>query len=482
MNKRYLIVVLCIILSASVILTTVGCNENYKTDAIDTDWSNIDVTSNNGLAVRVGKYLYFINGYAGKDGDNEFGSVEAGAIMRVELENQKPKLETLVTIVPKNVYNSSANIGIVVVGEYLYYTTPSIAKNSKGEPMTDKMDLMRTKLDGTGTQKIASFDDYAAQFRVTPNGYLLYVRELALHEIDLSSRKFKDREIVTEIGDFKFLPYTEIVNTLASTIFYTKNDESTANYHNHVFAFTAGEESAKEIFNGLDSYEGKELEHSKGYRLNLTDIKALADNKVRLFFAKTDSGPNTGSKGNYSYDFDTTLSFVWANEVRYTSGVSYTSFDILNDSNILALDSDSYDLGVKGIDNTWVFTPVISVSAPKILAFTDNGQTVEVEYIVSNKLYRIKVLNRAGDTYTISIEGAMALYNSGYLTTWLTYDKVYNTIYFFNSDVKNYTYFLDLSAVVRDDAKTMKATRIGIFSHADEIDMLVDPPTTEEAE
>ena len=57
--------------------------------------------------------------------------------------------------------------------------------------MTSKMDLMRTKLDGTGTQKIASFDDYSVSFRVTPTGYILYVREYNLHEIDLSTKDLR---------------------------------------------------------------------------------------------------------------------------------------------------------------------------------------------------------------------------------------------------------------------------------------------------
>ncbi|NLT18492.1 MAG: hypothetical protein BWX72_01541 [Firmicutes bacterium ADurb.Bin080] len=480
MKKKTIIAVLCIALCFAVIMTATACTENYKVDGVETDLSNIDTTSNNGLAVRVGKYLYFINGYADKTGDNDFGDTVKGAIMRVELENQKPKMDTLVTVVPKNVYNSSPSIGITVVGEYIYYTTPSIEKDSKGEPMTSKMDLMRTKLDGTGTQKIASFDDYSVSFRVTPTGYILYVREYNLHEIDLSTKRFKDREIATEIGDVKFLPYGEGVNSLSDTIIYTKNDDSTVNYFNHVYSFKAGAEEPKEVFNGLSSYEGKTLEHSKGYRISLTEIIPIGADSIRLFYSKTDSGVNTRSKGNYSYDFDFTFSFEWENEVRYTEGVNYTDFDILGEGYIFALDSDSYDLGIRGIDGTWTFAPAVSGSSLKILGYKETGNEVHVQYIVSNKLYTIKALDKAGSDYVISLEGAYALYKAGYFSTWLGYDKVYDTIYFFNSDVKNYTYYLDLSAVDRNDERTMKATRIGLFSHADEIDMLVDPPTAEE--
>lgn len=460
----------------AVVLTAAGCKENYKTKAIETDLSNIDVTSNNGIAVRVGKYLYFVNGYGDKDADNDFGEVVKGAIMRVELENQKPKADTLVTIVSKNVYNTNVNLGIVVMGEYIYYTSPSIEKNSKGKPMTDKMYLMRTKLDGTGTQKIASFDDYSVNYRVTPNGYILYIKEFALHEIDLSNKKFKDREIATEIGDYKFLSYGETPNSFSEMAIYTKNDESTLNYFNYIYSFRAGESQPKEIFNGLSSYDGKELEHEKGYRINLTDIEPISENSIKLFYAKTDSGTNTRSKGNYSYDFDATLAFDWRNEVRYTQGVAYTSFDLLAQGYILALDSDSYDLGTLGEDNKWTFKPVIEKASLKILYINDDGAEVNIEYVESSKIYRIKALNRVGDTYEVALDGAVTVCKSGYFSTWLGYDKVYDTVYFFSSDVKNYTYYLDLSAVDRFDERTMEATRLGIFSHADEIDMLVDPP------
>ena len=134
MKKKTIIAVLCIALCFAVIMTATACTENYKVDGVETDLSNIDTTSNNGLAVRVGKYLYFINGYADKTGDNDFGDTVKGAIMRVELENQKPKMDTLVTVVPKNVYNSSPSIGITVVGNIFITPLPPLKKTARESP------------------------------------------------------------------------------------------------------------------------------------------------------------------------------------------------------------------------------------------------------------------------------------------------------------------------------------------------------------
>ena len=154
MKKKAFFAVVCVIMCAVMCLALVGCKENYKQDAVETDFNGIDnVVSNGGLAVKAGKYLYFINGYAGQDGLNEFGKVVKGAIMRVELDaSGVPVTSTLKTIVPKNVYNTNADIGIVVSGEYIYYTTPSIDQDGSGNAKTSEMDLMRTRLDGTGTQ------------------------------------------------------------------------------------------------------------------------------------------------------------------------------------------------------------------------------------------------------------------------------------------------------------------------------------------
>ena len=106
MKKKLLSLIICVLLISVMAFTLVACNENYKQDAIETDLTDKTVESNGGLAVRVGKYLYFINGYADEGGENDFGEAVKGAIMRVELENGAPKANTLKTIVPKNVYNT----------------------------------------------------------------------------------------------------------------------------------------------------------------------------------------------------------------------------------------------------------------------------------------------------------------------------------------------------------------------------------------
>lgn len=476
MKKRLVVTIISVVLCALVALTLVGCKENYKQKALAMDWNNIAVSSNNGLAVRVGTYLYFVNGYADKTGDNAFGETVKGAIMRVKLENNLPVKDTLETVVPKNVYNSNAKLGIVVKGEYIYYSTPSIKKDGKGKPMTDKMDLMRTKLDGTGTQVLASFDDFNTVYQVMDR-HILYTRENKLFELDLASKSFKTKEIADEISQAKFLSYDLRSDVFSNTVLYEKNDEGAGVYKNLVYAYMAGSEGPKVIIDGLDSYKGKVLEHEKGYRVTVTALDLVGEN-LRVYYTKTDSTPNSISKGNYSYDFGRDFSFDYKKEVRYTTGNTYTRFDRLNDTNFMVLDDKGYHHGVYNQESkTWSFTPVIEVASIQILAYEEVEGDIIVTYVTSNKLHKIKVLEKVADTYNKVVVGVETLYSGPYFSTWLTYDKVFNTVYFFNSDVKNYTYYLDLSAVVSGESKTMAGTRLGAFSHADEIDMLEEPPT-----
>ena len=58
--------------------------------------------SNGGFAVEKGGYVYFVNGTAAYDGDNTFGKVEKGALMRISTENltagNYDKAETVVPL------------------------------------------------------------------------------------------------------------------------------------------------------------------------------------------------------------------------------------------------------------------------------------------------------------------------------------------------------------------------------------------------
>ena len=474
MKKKAIFAVIGAVLCLTLCLALVGCNKQYKQDAVELDRAGIEnVVSNGGLAVKAGKYLYFINGYAGQDGANEFGKAVKGAIMRVELDEAgAPKTDTLVTVVPKNVYNTNADIGIVIVGDYIYYTTPSTDKDGSGNAKTSEMVLMRTTLDGAASEVIAEFDDYTPVYRVNP-GYIVYVNSASeLHVIDLNDKKFKDSVVDEELVAYTFADYADNASAMQDTVFYTKAAENSYATNNTVWAYRAGGAPVK-VIDGLASYDVAKLAHPGGYSITLLDSYFVGGDGIRLVYTKTDSGSNTKSKGVYAYDFGTDLKFSESGEVRYTTGVTYTSVKYIDANNILAVDSDSVDYLRKDASGVWVTDVVIEGSSASILDVKVNNGIVTVYYTVSNALYKIDVLESDGNGgYNVKINSAVSLYGTTYNTTWQKLDKVLDCVYFFNSDVKDNTYYLDLSKVEPHNSNSQIAKQLGKFSNADNIGML----------
>lgn len=467
MKKKLLSLIICVLLVGVMAVSLVACNENYKQDAIGTDLSDRTVESNGGLAVRVGKYVYFINGYADVAGENDFGQAVKGAIMRVELDNGAPKAGSLVTIVPKNVYNTNTNVGLTVSGDYIYYTSPSVEKGSSGEAKTSNMWIMRTKLDGTGTQVLVKLEDYTTNFRIAGN-YLVYQdAERNLHAIDLNSKKLKD-EIVKEEISSAMLSYA-YASAIPEAVFFTTTAENKTETHNEIWVFANG--SVKKVIDAKNSYKAENLAHKNGYNLSILDVQVIGG-KTRLLYTKTDSGANTTSKGDYYFDFDGNYTFSEAGEVRMTSGVNYTAYKFFNGNNVLASDSDSIDY-LRQDGDKWVSDVVIKASSAKLLKVTEANNTVVATYLASNVVYEIKILDKTGDsTYAKALSSAKTVFNSKFDSSWQGLDVIGNVVYFFNSDVKNNAYYLDLSKVIDRSANSLLPTQLGKFNAEDNYAML----------
>ena len=466
MKKKVLSLIICALLVAVMAFSLVACNENYKQDAVETDLSDSTVASNGGMAVRVGKYLYFINGYAEEAGENDFGEAVKGAIMRVELENGAPKANTLKTIVPKNVYNTNTKVGLTVADGYIYYTTPSVEKGSKGTAMTSNMWIMRTKLDGTDTQVLVKLEGYTTNFRIAGD-YLVYQdAEYNLHAIDLKAKKIKD-EIVKEEISSAMLSYA-YADVLPGVVFFTMPSEDKTETYNEVWAFINGE--TKRIFDGKTSYDASTLAHKNGYSLSIVDVQTIGG-KTRLIYTKSDSGANSTSKGDYYYDFDANYNFSQANEVRLTSGLNYTSYNFFDGNNVLATDSDSIDY-LRIVDGKWVSDVVVKASSATLMRVSVANDEVKATYLASNVMYEIKVLEKSGDAYSKALSSAKTIFNSKFDSAWLGVDLVGDVVCFFNSDVLKNAYYLDLSKVVDRSANTLIPTQLGKFSAEDNYAML----------
>jgi hypothetical protein len=454
----------------------VACGENFKTDPVSTDsLTGVLPESNGGLAVKIGKYLYYINGYAGNTVDNTFGKVLKGAIVRCELDNDgTPKYETNKVIVSKNVYNSVSSSGLYIQDEYIYYSSPSTDKDKNGDIRTSAMFLMRSKLDGTGTEIIGKFDDYTIVYKVVA-GYILYVKDSSeIHQIDLNSKKFDDEIVQSDITAYYFTARTDNENDFANAVLFTKASDVSTDSHNEIWIYKAGGTKQKLITGNVPSYPAESLEISTGYTFTLVETHYLSDNKLRLIYSKTDSGTNTRSKGTYSYDFTNDLAFDYEKEIRYTTGREITKLHFLNEENLIA--TYGTDIVLFRLKNgAYVKDPEATLipSSATIFYIIQNQDNVEICYNSSSVISRIKVLDIIDGEYVVSFGAeAVEIFTASFNSTWLGLERIENIIYFWNSSVKDYTYYLDITTVKPRDTESLKPKQLSLITAEDEVALL----------
>ena len=159
-----------------------ACGDVYDTKALKGDISG-DISSNGGFAVEKGDYIYYINGKQTNTADNTFGEVETGAVMRISKKDLDSRnYANAETVVPEIVHSGNNNGGLFIYGDYVYYSTPSSAKNSDGEIQNSTIRFKSAKLDGTEVMKgyYAQYTNNNIEYRFVEAGedktvYLLYV-------------------------------------------------------------------------------------------------------------------------------------------------------------------------------------------------------------------------------------------------------------------------------------------------------------------
>ena len=123
---------------------------------------------------------------------------------------------------------------------------------------------------------------------------------------------------------------------------------------------------------------------------------------------------------------------------------------------------------------------LLTTSSATLLDVEVANGVVSVYYIASNVTYKINVLSAVAGGYDVAISSAKTVFNGKYHSEWLSIDKVGSVIYFFNSDVLNNVYYLDLNAVIDRSANSMIASQLGKFNAEDNYAMLKAGTTTEE--
>lgn len=164
-----------------------GCTKSVQLSGIEFTeaFEKMPAKSNGGFAVTKGDYVYFINGVQSNTADNAYGEPEKGAIYRISTENfAKHSYAEVDCVVPHVAFNFDYDTGLFIYGNYIYFATPSVNRDSEGNVYSDVLDLKRAKLDGTEVSdayiqlpKRDSDKKYEYRFVQEDDGavYILYV-------------------------------------------------------------------------------------------------------------------------------------------------------------------------------------------------------------------------------------------------------------------------------------------------------------------
>ena len=212
--KKLLIVGMAAVMSVSAMAFS-ACNYfslglgGYTLDQNATDEQK-QITSQGGWVVEKGEYTYFINGVTRPAVDDEgtalpfeenaYGDAVRSSLMRIKTAdidgaNYQNAADKAEVVVPLMLVSNDYEAGIFIHGDYVYYATPSTAKNLQGETEGINVDFKRTRLDGKETMQDYYFraDDTAGvQYRfvaVDDVVYCLHMNEDNLFSYNTKTRK-----------------------------------------------------------------------------------------------------------------------------------------------------------------------------------------------------------------------------------------------------------------------------------------------------
>lgn len=492
MKKTLRIVLICVLL-VGVIAALAACSENTKQDPIGTvPGINAKVSDNGGMAVQYGSYVYFVNGYAGQEVNNEFGSVTKGAIYRAVLKDGVPDVSTLKCIVPKNVYGSDTTYGgIYIVDGYLYYHTTSVEKNSNREYKTSEGVLMRTSLDGSKTDIIESFDDNSTVIYAGDNSnYLVYVHESYVYAVDASTKKIQllsnsTRKNADDEGKQTALSYKFGGDYMVFTM-YNYSTEVEANYAKDYIVWLFDLNTGK-----LTRLMDSSIYDETGVLFTTTIVDVVPTKTGFTLYYSKSGNVNSQKDGYYSQDFSKNdPKYVKANERRYTldtSTVSYTNFSKLNNGYTLAYTGKTFNLyndNEETANITLTATSVIGDNTASLtyVSVVEENNEVIFNYINSDTFTSLKLLNATDTGYEIVSDCNAIKYFSGkYDTSYVSYDIIGNVIYYLNDNIADNAYYfvipalekLDPSSEAYEEGTDISTGKVlGVITEQDKIDLI----------
>ena len=330
MNKKsrlILITVVAIVLVSSMVLTS--C-QSFKWGPVG-DITTGDVINNGSYVLEQGGYLYYINGKDDvstlKDAyANHFGKASVKASIMKSKINEDGTLSDTEVLVPKMYNTSNTNNGLWIYEDWIYYTSPSTQTDNKGTVLVDKIEYMRTRLDGKKTQTLAIIDGASVPYTVTPNA-LIYAEADKIMRIPFDNKKIKKPEVVVE------KVATTLFTAKSNVIFYTKASEEKTLNNNLVYVMNGNSEPVQ-IVNDHTFAANKEAAPSLKEQKTISLTKYDAKENV-LYYSRKDNDTRA-LVGTYGFKFGETFGEIdMATEKKYANTAVTTFVPVSYEKGIL---------------------------------------------------------------------------------------------------------------------------------------------------
>lgn len=232
--KKFLLSIVGFCLCLICAFSAVGCK---PTDYGKTTTDTTSVLANGGTTVVYNNELYFVNGILANDGETNGGTIGSIYKVAIEAEGKIAKDATYTKVVDALVGYNKGSINII--GDFLYYTTPGVGENRKGEVLYNKTRFMRINLTNNKTQEIYKTEqnsaDEAVTFAYYKTGETLDKLHLVVYEA--TSKTLKSFKI-----DNKIETVFEKENVTSAV--FSENFESNKDADNFVFYTMAAEKDA----------------------------------------------------------------------------------------------------------------------------------------------------------------------------------------------------------------------------------------------
>lgn len=316
-----------------------GCSNGFVSPK-DNPSADAPVYNNGTMVVQKGDYLYYVNGKGSNTADNTYNTPVKGSIMRSKLSSDglAPSSDNLVnsdvsgdtvTIVPKIFYSSYSEAGLYIYGDRIYYVSPSVEKDKKGNVLTSSTDVFSCKLDGSDVKSIAyvASNSFAYSFWQADDGvvYFAYVADSKVTSINCSNGK--KVTLVEEYTNTPVLGSNGSVYFTQSVPKDEEDDDSQLEMFNAFYSIAMNATSADEKAEVLDkngktltAYYNVERDGSDKYdEEKELKINPMAYYDGYVIFGRNDD-ERTETTYNYTYAYN-----VETKDVRYITKLTLSN-------------------------------------------------------------------------------------------------------------------------------------------------------------